>query len=191
MTDAEAARERMFFALWPPQPVQARLGELALDCERQCGGRAQPAANIHLTLAFLGELRPAQVQAAVEIAAAVTFEPFRLVIDRLGWFRRRSLLWAGSREDAPDLLRLAARLGDELRRCGFRIDTRPFRTHLTLLRSARRFKRLELGEAVAWDVNEFCLVRSRLGAAGATYEIVNSWSGNGAGIARPPQMNLG
>jgi 2'-5' RNA ligase len=181
----------MFFALWPPQPVQARLGELAREFERQCGGRALPVANIHLTLAFLGELRPAQVRAVGEIAAAIPFEPFRMVLDRLGWFRRKSLLWAGCREDAPALLRLAAQLGDGLRRCGFRIDARPFRTHLTLLRKARRFRRFELEAPVAWDVDEFCLVRSRLAAAGATYEIVNRWTGSGAGLARPPQTNLG
>ena len=45
---------RLFYALWPDEPLRERLAEAARDAVRQSGGRPVPAGNYHLTLAFLG-----------------------------------------------------------------------------------------------------------------------------------------
>ncbi len=41
---------RLFFAAWPPPEAQQALGDLAGRLKSECGGRALPARNIHLTL---------------------------------------------------------------------------------------------------------------------------------------------
>jgi 2'-5' RNA ligase len=55
---------------------------------------------------------------------------------------------------------------------------RPFQGHLTLARSKRRgsFSGLPVPElAETWLVDEFCLVKSDLFAAGARYHVLNRW----------------
>ncbi|MDH5265059.1 MAG: RNA 2',3'-cyclic phosphodiesterase, partial [Betaproteobacteria bacterium] len=54
---------RLFFALWPDAAARAALADLARATANRYGGRAVPAANLHLTLVFLGEVDPARIAA--------------------------------------------------------------------------------------------------------------------------------
>jgi 2'-5' RNA ligase len=54
---------RMFFALWPDAAARAALAGLAAEVVRGGGGRAPAAANLHLTLAFVGAVAPERREA--------------------------------------------------------------------------------------------------------------------------------
>lgn len=87
--------------------------------------------NLHLTLQFIGETeRLMEASAAVN---AVDFEYFPLSFDRLSGFRRQGseICWLGGPENG-ELAVLAATVGQELKRRGFRLEARPFVAHLTL-----------------------------------------------------------
>ena len=45
---------RVFFALVPPPPLREALGVLAASVAQRAHGRALPADNLHVTLAFIG-----------------------------------------------------------------------------------------------------------------------------------------
>lgn len=101
-----------------------------------------PAANLHLTLAFLGEIDDEAVEAGgAAVAAAAT--------GRSGWTLRWSgagvflsasrprVLWMGV--DGGDALVDAQRsLNATLAESGLPVDDRPFRPHLTLARVRRQ-----------------------------------------------------
>lgn len=171
---AGPALARMFFALWPPPAVQRTLGGLADTCARQVRGRAVAEVNLHVTLAFLGEIPPPAVKAVSEAAAAVEFEPFALTIDRLGFWRRTGIVWAGTRECPRELRVLAGDLRERLARLGFPPEHREFQPHVTLMRRANRRPRLAM-EALHWPVESFCLVRSLPGAHGSEYHVEAAW----------------
>ena len=64
------------------------------------GGFTQDT-NLHLTLAFLGEVAEARVPSAAEAMSAAGGRPLTLVIDRAGRFRRDGgdIWWAGGPEN--------------------------------------------------------------------------------------------
>ena len=62
---AEAAPAlRLFFALWPPEDLQAKLAAWANKAAGK--GRAMRRENIHLTLAFLGATDAALLPATIK-----------------------------------------------------------------------------------------------------------------------------
>ncbi len=170
-----APKQRVFLALWPEVAHQEVFAQWAQDCIEQVGGRGISAHNIHLTLAFLGELRQAQVDAVSEVVDAVTIEPFTLRFDRVGYWPRNRIVWAGCSEVPEPLPVLVRTLQTGLRQLGFRIDTRPYAPHATLVRKARRRPRLE-PEPLVWPVHSVVLVRSELAPDGAHYEVIRRWS---------------
>ena len=166
--------QRLFLALWPDQRVRDRLSELAEDCVRQAGGRRVASDNIHLTLAFLGALTPSQTRAACECVDGMPTLETRLHIDRVGYWPRKGIVWAGCREVDPGLQSFAGQLNLRLARRGFRVDQRPFSPHITLIRRARRRVRLP-APAIEWPVAGAVLVQSSLEPGGARYTVVQRW----------------
>lgn len=144
--------------------------------QRQCGGRAVPEPNLHLTLAFLGAVPRDRLDTLHGLAAALHCPGFALSLDRSGWWPRQRLVWAGSVVAPAGLLDLAAQLAQGLRESGFSIERRAFKPHVTLLRDVREAP-AETGLAGAnWAVPDFVLACSEPGPRGVRYRIIGRWS---------------
>lgn len=167
----------MFFALWPDATARAALAKLAADVVGNAGGRAPTEANLHLTLAFVGEVAADRQEAlrAAGCDAAATIAPFTLALDRLGVFRDAGIAWIGTDEAPQELTGLAARLARELGTRGFAVDRRPYAPHLTLARKCRAPSHDIVAPRVAWDVRELALVESALRPGGSVYRIESRW----------------
>ena len=159
---------RLFFAAWPPPAAAAALHEWSEKLQ----GKATPIANIHLTLAFLGEADPAR---AIAAAKRVRGPRHELPIEEARYWKKNQIVWAGPRETPPALAGLVASLTMELYRAEFILERRPFAAHVTLLRKAQQPKSLPPLPGVAWPVAEFVLVCSRTSARGSTYEVVERY----------------
>jgi len=168
--------ERLFLALWPEAALQQRMAALVdTVLAARGGGRRAPLANLHMTLAFLGSVDGAVRQRLERQADGVRRPGFELVLDRLGCFRRRGLLWVGAAGVPPPLLELVADLRAAQVACGLTPDERDYRAHVTLARHLRRCPQPMGIEPIVWPVQEFVLVRSNLGAAGARYDVLRAW----------------
>jgi 2'-5' RNA ligase len=126
-------------------------------------------ANIHLTLAFLGEADSIRAPAA---ARRVRGRRHALPIDTARYVKRNEMVWVAPREMPPSLEALVKALHFELYRDEFILERRPFAAHVTLLRNARAPASLPPLPAVLWPVDEFLLVRSRTSSRGSNYEPV-------------------
>ncbi|MEF8792056.1 MAG: RNA 2',3'-cyclic phosphodiesterase [Thiohalorhabdus sp.] len=177
MTDENAdQRQRLFFALWPDAEIQGALAEHACQALDRRRARRLPAENLHITLAFLGEVDADTRACAEATAAGLSGEPFGLSIDRLGYWPQKNLLWAGPSTTPSALERLAADLGEALASdCGFEREQRAFKAHLTLARKVPKMPPRIAIEPVDWPVERFVLVASETGPQGATYTIVGEW----------------
>lgn len=144
-----------------------------MEARKSCGGRAMKRETVHLTLAFLGDVPDDRLAEARCVADAVSGEPFDIALDELGYWKHNRILWAGG--VSPPLTLLAKDLNDGLRSAGFRLDSRPFVAHMTLLRDARCAQTPALAEPVVWPVTEFVLVESTLSREGARYEAIGRW----------------
>lgn len=170
------ANQRLFFALWPaPELQQAMAGHARRVLE---GRRARfiPTESLHLTLAFLGEVDADTRQRAEYVATGLSAEAFTLIIDRMGYWARRGLLWAGPAHPPPGLEELASVLGQGLQaECGLPRDKRAFRAHLTLARKVPKLPPRMVIEPLVWPVERFVLVASELDRKGPTYTLLREW----------------
>lgn len=144
--------------------------------------------NFHLTLKFLGEVRPEQVpdvEGVLERIAGTT-QPFDMEVGGFGAFptiRRPRVLWVGI-EPSPALRCLKQDLEWALTDYGFERETRAFHPHLTLGRAqadggAGIFRGLD--EVVSKmdyrggvKVRKLDLMQSHLSRSGAKYTILKS-----------------
>jgi 2'-5' RNA ligase len=131
---------RCFIAAWPTDDTQAALHRLTIELKERVGqGRAMQARNLHLTLAFIGELVPANAINVAHACRELSGDAFEWVIDTVGSFARARVVWAGGPVDQR-LASSVARARDRLDVLGIAYDRRPFVPHVTLLRDVRRFE---------------------------------------------------
>ena len=165
---------RSFLACWPDKSIIQQLNRYADGIKEQVGGRVVKPENLHVTLAFLGDLLPAQISAVEDVCTPLP-RSFELELDRLGFWKTKGIVWMGARTPDTEFNEFVENLRDRLRRLGFRIDNRPFTPHITLLRKVRKRPRIPL-EALDWVVNEYTLVASKLEQEGARYSVSKRWS---------------
>jgi RNA 2',3'-cyclic 3'-phosphodiesterase len=165
---------RLFFALWPGQGAREALARHAVRLAKAAGGRAVAAANLHLTLVFLGEVGPDKVASVHRAAEAIEARGFTLALDQLGGFRRSGVGWAGCRQPGRELLVLQSALSSALAAEGFLPEARPYAPHLTLVRRIAVAIAPEAIEPVTWEVTAFALVES--GRKPGGYVTVAEWS---------------
>ena len=102
-------------------------------------------------------------------------ERFDLEVDRIEYWRRNRIVWAGVARCPGALLALVERLEQEASSAGFSVDKRSYVPHITLLRNARRAPAELAIAAVAWPVGRFALVESVPSGRGRTYEVLREW----------------
>jgi 2'-5' RNA ligase len=170
-----AAPARVFFALWPDDAVRQELGRACKLLHGACGGRITRPENLHLTLAFLGDVQRSRLHSLRDAAATVRAPGHVLPVERLGWFRRNRVAWAGPINTPAETLDLVAELEAALRQARFRFDARPFEAHVTLVRKALCGEELPTIAPIRWKLREFVLVESELGAGGSIYRIMGRW----------------
>jgi len=179
---------RLFVALDIPEAVRAAIESLIGELKPlDDSWKWVRAANLHVTLKFLGEVAPNKLAKIVEaLRTAPTHGPVALKFQGLGFFpneRRPRVLWAGM--DAPQsLVGLAAAVEDALAGTGFAREEREFRPHLTLARSKSATASPQLREAIAaiparqfgrMDASTFHVVESRIKSAGPEYTTLESF----------------
>ena len=123
---------RTFIALEVPARLSEQLGGVAMELSGHLRGRFITRDTYHVTLAFLGDIEPLELD-AVKAALDEALEP-----DRLGTFGRpiNSTLWVGMAEHQA-LMALAARVREGLACRGIAFDDKEFVPHVTLARRAR------------------------------------------------------
>jgi 2'-5' RNA ligase len=184
---------RLFAAVVPPP---AAIRELAaavapLRALPQAGSlRWTDEPSWHLTLAFLGQVDPADLDALGGRLARAAATVDRAPVLRLaggGRFGERAL-WADVQGDIRPLGRLADEVADAARGTGIAVDDAPLRAHLTIARSGGRSGPAAVGTSLAplvaalagfsgtaWPAGTLRLMRSHLGAGPAHYETVGTW----------------
>jgi RNA 2',3'-cyclic 3'-phosphodiesterase len=148
-----------------------------------------PAANLHLSLVFLGNVpvaRVGDVEAVLESAVAGC-AAMAAAVSGIGTFgppRSPRVVWAGV-EPVPGLIRLQGRIADGLRALGLPLENRPYHPHITLGRikaSAgtgdlmRRIERLGPAAFGALPVRETALMRSELRREHAVYARIRGFA---------------
>ncbi len=161
-------RPNYFYALWPDDATRTKLGEL----QSHLRGRLTRPNNLHLTLAFLGPQPDALLPILRSILAQLTMEPMPLTLDRLGYFNRYRIAWAGLSAMPDALVTLQRTLSRELTRKGIASDNqRAYKPHITLARDANA-PEVTAFEPFEWRADRVVLARSPLPEERPWYQVL-------------------
>jgi len=177
---------RLFIAIELPTGLKSELGRLRANIP---GVRWVPTEQIHLTLAFLGEV---DEEAAVKLTAQlaeIRADAFKLSFGGIGCFpdrQRPRVIWIGVIPE-PGLLRLATAVQQSAHTAGILLEERHFSPHITLARlklpavdDLRAF--LDQQHRITLEpfaVREFTLFQSKLTSQGAMHSQIRSFPLNG------------
>ncbi len=192
---------RLFVALRPPPEIRKALTGLMGGIE---GARWQNDNQLHITLAFIGEVDRHTAEAVAEALETIRQPALNLKLGQFGTFDtgrpdRTGTLWIGV-EDGPDprhpaqtrrpgldpvpLAALAQSVRQTLRRAGTHPDPRKFTPHITLARFGQSGAPREAfrpwlthspAPQAAWQSTEFHLMESTLGREGAHHTPVATY----------------
>lgn len=172
------ARTRLFVALIPPRDERHALAQAVSRIHH--GGRPVPADNLHMTLAFLGDVPVKSVTALEDALGRVAGERFELHLERVGHFPRPRVLWCASTAAPGPLYALQGAVRQVLEGAGMTLEARPFTPHVTVARKVSRYRGpAYLPRPVTWRLAEFCLVASRTLAQGARYHTLRAFDLHG------------
>jgi 2'-5' RNA ligase len=170
--------KRLFIGLELPESCRETLA--AID-PRLKGVRWLPAAQLHLTMSFLGDVDATREGQLREALAAVQVPAFFLPVEGVGTFggERPTVVWAGVGKAHPHLFALHQHLQDAVLHAGLEPDLKPFHPHITLgrMRGVSRavlkpfLRRYAETEFALVKVTGFTLFSSVLAPEGASYSV--------------------
>lgn len=89
------ALQRLFFAITPPDTLQQQLVHWRAQTFHAEAGRPIAAANLHLTLAFLGDVSAGTSQQLQALASRINQPAFDVALDDAGHWPRPGVVWLG------------------------------------------------------------------------------------------------
>lgn len=121
------------------------MSEEAAAAAHGSAARVMPACDLHITLAFIGELPDAALeplamslrQALVQACPQTPASHDAIVLDRIGSFRGVNLTWLGPSAVPAWLTTVADAVRAGLDEAGVPFDRKPLRPHVTLMRGVR------------------------------------------------------
>ena len=152
--------------------------------KRTIVARWVPAANMHLTVRFIGHIADERADAVLAaLTPPLPIAPFHIELGRCGVFpatRAPRVIWIGLAEGLASLEALHQEFDWRLAPLGFEPEQRAFSAHLTVARvkDVRSGSAAEVRErvrripppAVRWRVERATIFQSRLSPGGARYE---------------------
>jgi len=170
------ATQRLFFALSLPEDMQQQLVRWRADTFPAEAGVPVAAANLHLTLAFLGDVTAETSQRLQTLASRIIQPGFDLDLDDAGHWPRPSVVWLGCQRAPRGLLQLASLLRAQAARHGCHQSPQPFHPHITLLRHATQLVALPpRGFHWHFRVSRFSLFASEYSRGRTRYRALASW----------------
>jgi len=152
---------RCFVAAWPDEPTRLALASLSNEVRQRIEHRrATRADDLHLTLAFIGDLAEEVAFDLADSVAKLRFKPSAWQLDTLGFFEEAGVVWVGAADKTMGpLAELAERTRALLDQMNVAYDRRPLAPHVTLLRGVKRFA-AEKVVPIPWRIESIALYRS-------------------------------
>jgi 2'-5' RNA ligase len=166
---------RLFFAYWPDAPARYALLEATRAAAASIDGQLVTAANLHITLAFLGKTPGPHMSDLIRVGGQGGYPAAELHFDRLEYWPRPKVV-AALPEAIPEAgQRLVDMLWERLLPLGFEREERPWRPHVTLVRRLRRPPPRLAIPRVRWTCDRLALVESRSAPDGMHYTPLAEW----------------
>ncbi len=171
---------RIFFALPVPEKIKSILVDIQEEFKKRTGNiKWVRPSGIHLTLKFIGDVKPERARQLWEALEEVDYpEFFNISLQRSGVFpnpRRPRVLWIGI-NGSMHLESIASKMDSRLLQEGVDTESRKFHPHLTIGRIRNKiddqvvesFLNTDVPD-VSMEVNSIICYKSELKPGGAVY----------------------
>lgn len=166
--------KRLFFALWPDDHTRQQIASL---CTQLNADTCKPtkAENIHITLAFLGQVDETTEQTLIQQIEHLSAPRLQLTFDQLKLWRKPQILCLTSAHPNQNLLQLNLQIKQICQACGIVLEDRPYKAHITLARKAKK-KLNTQAISINWRAHSFSLIESINTRNGPVYRLIRTWS---------------
>lgn len=154
---------RLFIAINFSEEVKDNLISTIDELKKySLSGNYTAQENLHLTLAFLGEVHEKRIKKIRNAFGKINNKPFPITVSDFGSFmiRGEKLYWRGIEEN-KELEGLQQQLVSELKNEGFNLDEKLFKPHITLGRRCKMRKEFSQ-EAFSNNLTPVSMVVSRI-----------------------------
>ena len=136
-----------------------------------------PAANFHVTLAFLGNVSVKQLDTIISLVDEMpSVTAFDVSLNLLGYWPKPKAFWLGSQQTANEHLILSKQLHEIANKSGLLLQERDYVAHLTLARKCTVSPPAPTIPAnFQWHNDKFHLFESKSSPKGVYYPILQSW----------------
>jgi 2'-5' RNA ligase len=180
---------RIFLAITLPDEIKSALADASRKLQTSSADvKWVKSENFHITIKFLGDVKPDMLNTITECIRAVLCEvkSFNVRISGVGAFMKSgapNIIWAGIQQDSGRLGTISGKIDDSLSTLGFEKENRSFSAHITLgrARSARGAEKLRDLLISMKDinigfmkVNSISIMKSDLKPDGPVYSILNT-----------------
>lgn len=167
---------RAFLGLTPDVKTKLAI-ELWRNKAFPCFYAPVPAANFHITLAFLGQISPKQLDALCDSVNQISeIQTFDVSLNQVGYWSKPKALWLGCNDIHNEHLKLVKSLSQIGNSIGLQLPKQDYIAHLTLARKCSVSPPAALIEpTLTWRNAEFHLFESMSGKKGVSYHIRHSW----------------
>lgn len=165
---------RIFFALWPDDETRNKLSGVCNQFKDE-KFRLTKTSNLHITLAFLGEVSDEVQENLIIKAGKLHNESFDLELTRVGWWRKPAILWMGTTNVPKPLNNLVKSINKCVKQQGLNTDQRPYNPHITIARKVKQVIVPKETKHIHWHVNSFALVISKSTDVGVDYQVLHEW----------------
>ena len=166
---------RLFFALWPNNQVRQSIIDLlpAVPVSGNC--RITQPEDLHITLHFIGQVTHEVKDCLHHAALSIKNKPFIVNLNCLGDFNKAKICWMGCQDRPVELMLLRDKLGEPLVNCGYQIESRDYKPHVTLMRKCTTPVDSIQDFVIPWFVEEFALIESIPVSRGVSYQVIEKY----------------
>ena len=165
--------KRLFFALWPNASTREQCINV-LNAVSFKQAKPVQAANIHVTLLFLGNLDSGKEELIKQELMNIVVPTITLIFNRLSFWEKSGILCLTSTNSCPEIESVVESLEKIARKLTIQVDRRPFKPHVTLVKKVKTQIELKF-EPIIWHSDAICLVESCRITDGIEYRIVEKW----------------
>jgi 2'-5' RNA ligase len=167
---------RAFFGLSPDAKTKLAIDVWRNKAYAHLDGPV-PAANFHVTLAFLGNVSSNQldtINRLIDEMPSVT--AFDVSLNQLGYWPKPKAFWLGCQQTETEHIMLVKHIHEIANKSGLPLQDKDYVAHLTLARKCTVNPPAPLFPAnFQWQADQFHLFESRSSPQGVYYPILQSW----------------
>ncbi|QJR80609.1 RNA 2',3'-cyclic phosphodiesterase [Alteromonas pelagimontana] len=172
----ESWRQQALPEISPREPAGKKPVKKRFGASTAATPVAVPAANYHITLAFLGDVTPRQHEALIQALDDISAPPLTLCLDSTGMWGGPKIMFAAPTKVPEELTLLAKQIRQVSRRVGIALDNREYLPHVTLVRKVTAAVPAPLlPPSVTCSFNHFHLFESVSTPSGVVYPVRQSW----------------